>query len=77
MQINSNCIKRIIFILPSLVVGGLERVQVTLANKLVSVGYDVTVMSLTPTNDLKDELDKRVHFVYKPPKQHLGNRIHG
>lgn len=67
--------KKILFILPSLGVGGLERVQVTLANNLVQHGYDVTVMILSPVDDLKDELDKRIHFVYKPPKKHLGNKI--
>ena len=67
--------KKILFILPSLGIGGLERVQVTLANALVKRGYDVTVMVLSNVTDLSDELDERVHFVYKPPKQHLGNRI--
>ena len=66
--------KKILFILPSLGVGGLERVQVTLANALVHRGYDVTVMVLGNVTDLADELDERVHFVYKPPKRHLGNR---
>ena len=67
--------KRVLFIIPSLGIGGLERVQVTLANKLVQRGYDVTVMTLFAVDELKDELDWRVHFVYKPPKRHLCNRI--
>ena len=67
--------KRILFILPSLGVGGLERVQVTIANKLVQNGYDVTVMILSPVDDFRDELDSRVHFIYKPLKRHLGNRL--
>ena len=67
--------KRVLFILPSLTVGGLERVQVTIANKLVQNGYDVTVMTLNPADDLRVELDKRVHYIYKPSKQHIGNRI--
>lgn len=67
--------KKVLFILPSLGIGGLERVQVTLANALVQNGYDVTVMVLTNVTDLRDELDERVHFCYKPPKQHLGNKI--
>lgn len=67
--------KRILFILPSLGIGGLERVQVTLANALVKHGYDVTVMVLENVTDLADELDEDVHFIYKPPKQHIGNRI--
>ena len=67
--------KKILFILPSLGVGGLERVQVTLANALVRHGYGVTVMVLSNVTDLADELDERVHFVYKPLKKHIGNRI--
>lgn len=67
--------KKVLFILPSLGIGGLERVQVTIANKLVENGYDVTVMILEPADTMKDELDERVHFLYKPPKTHLGNRI--
>lgn len=66
---------KVLFILPSLGVGGLERVQVTLANALVKHGYDVTVMVLSNVTDLADELDERVRFVYKPPKQHIGNKI--
>ena len=67
--------KRVLFILPSLSIGGLERVQVTIANKLAQSGYDVTIIILYPIDTLKDELDERVHFVYKPPKKHLGNRL--
>ena len=62
--------KKILFILPSLAVGGLERVQVTIANGLVRRGYDVTVMLLNPTNGLAGELDERVKLVYKPEKPH-------
>lgn len=62
--------KKILFVLPSLNIGGLERVQVTLANKLVGRGYDVTVMTLDPGEDLRYELDERVHFIYKLPKPH-------
>ncbi|MBO4213250.1 MAG: glycosyltransferase [Clostridia bacterium] len=62
--------KKILFILPSLCVGGLERMQVTLANALVARGYDVTVMTLLPERDLADELDEKVKFIYKPYKPH-------
>lgn len=62
--------KKILFILPALTVGGLERVQVTLANKLSRNGYDVTVMTLGKGDDLRWELDEKVHFVYKPLKTH-------
>lgn len=62
--------KKVLFILPSLSLGGLERVQVTIANALVYRGYDVTVKVLENVLDLKDELDCRVHLVYKPYKPH-------
>lgn len=62
--------KKILFILPSLAVGGLERVQVTLANALVNHGYDVVVMVFENRLDLKDELDERVRLIYKPYKPH-------
>ncbi len=60
--------KKILFILPSLVIGGLEQVQVTLANALAKRGHDVTVMTFDPGDDLANKLDSRVHFVYKKPK---------
>lgn len=62
--------KKVLFVLPSLVLGGLERVQVTIANALVEKGYDVTVMVLENRLDLKDELDGRVHLIYKPYRPH-------
>ena len=62
--------KKILFILPSLCVGGLEKMQVTLANALVERGYDVTVMTLNPEADLLPQLDKRVRYIYKPYKPH-------
>jgi glycosyltransferase involved in cell wall biosynthesis len=67
--------QKILFILPSLAVGGLERVQVTLANKLAGAGYDVTVMILAPIDELKAEIDQKVHLVYKPYKDHLGKKL--
>lgn len=44
--------------------------QVTIANALVSRGYDVTVTLLEDRLDLKDDLDSRVHLIYKPYKPH-------
>lgn len=67
--------KKILFVLPSLAVGGLERVQVTLANKLVNHGYDVTILILEPIDDLKVDLDEKVHLIYKPYKNHFGKKI--
>lgn len=62
--------EKILFVLPWLALGGLERVQVTIANALAQKGYDVTVMVLEDRLDLKGELDERVHLVYKPYKPH-------
>lgn len=67
--------KRILFILPSLVMGGLERAQVTLANSLQKEGHDVTVMILDDGNDLADELDQRVALYRKVYKENLGKKI--
>lgn len=62
--------KKILFIIPSLEVGGLEKVQINIANVLVDKGYDVTVMTLNPQADLKSELNRNIHFIYKPYKSH-------
>ena len=62
--------KKVLFILPWLALGGLERVQVTIANALVDKGYDVTIIVLENRLDLKDELDERVHLIHKPYKPH-------
>ena len=62
--------KKVLFILPWLAVGGLEKMQVNLANALVSRGYDVTVMALQPKADLLPQLDKSVKYVHKPYKPH-------
>ena len=67
--------KRILFILPSLTMGGLERVQVTLANALQRNGYDVTVMILDDNRELADELDHRVTFFRKVYKKNLGHKV--
>lgn len=60
--------KRILFILPSLCVGGLERLQVTIANKLAEKDYKVTVITFDEGDELKDELNANVEFIYKKPK---------
>lgn len=62
--------KKILFILPSLTIGGLERVQVSIANALVRRGHDVTVMVLNPKLELANELDSRVKLIHKPYKPH-------
>lgn len=68
--------KKILFVLPGLSVGGLERVQVNLANALVERDYDVTILALNPQADLKVELSPKVHYRYQPCKPHpIGGRI--
>lgn len=62
--------KKILFVLPSLVVGGLERLQVNIANALAERGYEITVMAFSPANDLIGELSEKVHYVFKPDKPH-------
>ena len=60
--------KKILFILPSLCIGGMERVQVTIANKLADAGYQVTVMTFDEGYDLRGELSDKVRFIHKKPK---------
>ena len=67
--------KKILFVIQSLRIGGAERLQVTLANKLAESGYDVTIVAWKPMIDLKCDLDERVRFIYREPNQHLGAKI--
>lgn len=67
--------KKLLFMIPSLKLAGMERVFVTYANMLVHAGYDVTAIAFDASDDLKQELDKRVKFIYKPPKNHFGRSI--
>ena len=67
--------KRILFVLQSLRMGGAERVQVTIANKLAQAGYDVTILIWKPIFTFRDDLAKRVRLIYKAPDEHLGNKI--
>ena len=67
--------KNILFVIQSLGIGGAERAQVTLANRLVKAGYDVTILMWLPRFDFQTELDERVHVIYKAPDRHIGNRI--
>lgn len=67
--------KKILFILPSLTVGGMERVQVTLANALARAGYHVTVMTFDEGEDLAPELDLNVRFIHRLPKYRFLKKI--
>ncbi|MBO4897366.1 MAG: glycosyltransferase [Clostridia bacterium] len=67
--------KKVLFLAPSLGIGGMERVLITIANKLSENGYDVTVMTLNPDMSLADKLSPKVKVCRKPYKEHFGNRI--
>lgn len=67
--------KKILFILPSLGVGGMERMQVTIANVLARIGYDITVMTFDEGEDLASELLPQIRFVHKLPKYRLLKQI--
>ena len=67
--------KKILFMLPSLKLGGMERVFVTIANLLVRSGYDVTAVAFNPEDDMKYLLDERVKYRYQPPKKHFSKKI--
>lgn len=58
--------KRILFVTESLARGGMERMQVDYANALVNREYDVTIVTYSPNDALKKNLDKRVRLVYRP-----------
>lgn len=68
--------KKILFVLPSLGIGGLERVLVTYANLFAAAGHQVTVLTFDDGQELASELLPSVRFVYKPPKPHpIGKRL--
>lgn len=67
--------KKILFVIQSLRMGGAERVLVTIANHLAEMGYEVTIIIWMPYYVFRDNLDSRVKLIYKPHNQHLGNRI--
>ena len=67
--------KKILFIIPSLGIGGLERLQVTIANRLAEEGNDVTIMHLDECDTLKSALDPRVKLIHKKYKAHFGEKL--
>ena len=67
--------KKILFVVQSLKIGGAEKAQVMVANKLVELGYDVTILVWVPLFDYQKDLDERVHLIYKAQDEHLGNHI--
>jgi glycosyltransferase involved in cell wall biosynthesis len=61
--------KKILFVVPSLTVGGMERMQVTLANALHSAGYDITIITLSPDHTLASELNEGIKLIYRPYRE--------
>jgi len=68
--------------LPSLDVGGAEKVNVKIANELSKRGYRVDVLVATPGGDLEQELDSDIDVVdigssitYPWPEAYVGNRL--
>jgi len=68
MKNKTNLPKKILFIIPSLRVGGLERAQVNLANELVKNGHDITIKVLEDELDMAIFLDKRIRV------EHISHR---
>ena len=62
--------KKILFVASSLSIGGMERVLVDIANSLVGDHYDVSIITYAESarENFIGELDKRISFVYKPPR---------
>lgn len=60
--------KSILFILPSLEVGGMQRVATLLANELVSRNVEVTIFTLSSSSTQFFEIDNRVK-VLRPARQ--------
>ena len=61
--------RKVLIIIPSLNVGGLERMAVNVSNALSQIGWDVTVMNLTSHNDeIVKSFNNRVRYIsqYSP-----------
>ncbi len=67
--------QKVLFVLPSLKTGGMEKLQITIANKLAGLGYDVTVMIFGEDRTLEGELDENVKFLQKKPIDPFGRKI--
>ncbi|MBQ3418145.1 MAG: glycosyltransferase [Ruminococcus sp.] len=53
----------------------MEKLLVTLANKMAGFGYDVTVLIFQEDSTLESELDERIDFRQKEPNVPFGKRI--
>ena len=54
--------KKILFGITSLTLGGAERVLVDISNKLCEK-YDITIFSIYDKGELKKELNKNIKFI--------------
>ncbi len=61
--------KKILFVTESLTCGGMETVLVTISNILANMDYDVTIICYDPRSELVSELNKKIHYIYKPRKE--------
>lgn len=61
--------KKILFVTESLTCGGMETVLVTISNILANMDYDVTIICYDPRSELVSELNKKIHYIYKPRKK--------
>ena len=67
--------QKILFVLPSLAVGGYEKALVTLVNKLSRLDYEIDVLTWNPKDNLKEDLNEKVRHRYKASDEHFGNYI--
>lgn len=58
---------KILFIVPSLAVGGMEKTQVNLANALVEKGFYVTIKATEPNTELLNKLNSKVNYQFVKP----------
>lgn len=61
--------KKLLFGITSLTIGGAERVLVDLANRLVQE-YDITIFTIYAGGPLEKELDERIHLISLYDKQY-------
>lgn len=65
--------KKILFLIPNLSVGGAEKVLVNLVNNMDKSKYDITVQALFNVGVNRQFLNKDIHYKYCMKKQFRGN----
>lgn len=56
-------VRKILVVLPSLNVGGAERVTVTVINKLVKLGFHISLAVCDSSGPLKNNIDKNIELI--------------